>query len=210
MIVVGSTGESPLRGAIVGSTPHKLIQLSPVPVLVVPGVVRRSMDVERAIRSRRTHKAFGPEPGRRARRSTSCFELARWAPNHHLTNPWRFRVLGPEALARLKEAAEAPRPVGAKLDRAPTLVAVSRRAGRRPGAGRGGRAGRRGRRLHRAARRTRARARRLLAHAGRAALGGGARGARHRRRRARRSACCTSAARARSSARPTASRSRRS
>ena len=37
VIVVGSTGESPLRGAIVGSTPHKLIQLSPVPVLVVPG-----------------------------------------------------------------------------------------------------------------------------------------------------------------------------
>jgi nucleotide-binding universal stress UspA family protein len=37
IIVVGSTGESPLKGAIVGSTPHKLIQLSPVPVLVVRG-----------------------------------------------------------------------------------------------------------------------------------------------------------------------------
>jgi nucleotide-binding universal stress UspA family protein len=35
VIVVGSTGESPLRGALVGSTPHKLIQLSSVPVLVV-------------------------------------------------------------------------------------------------------------------------------------------------------------------------------
>jgi nucleotide-binding universal stress UspA family protein len=35
VIVVGSSGESPLKGAIVGSTPHKLIQLSPVPVLVV-------------------------------------------------------------------------------------------------------------------------------------------------------------------------------
>ena len=22
-------------------------------------------------------------------------DLARWAPNHHLTNPWRFRVVGP-------------------------------------------------------------------------------------------------------------------
>ena len=31
--------------------------------------------------------------------------LARHAPNHHLTQPWRFRVLGPETLARLKEAA---------------------------------------------------------------------------------------------------------
>jgi nucleotide-binding universal stress UspA family protein len=35
MIVVGSYGESPFKGAIVGSTPHKLIQLSSVPVLVV-------------------------------------------------------------------------------------------------------------------------------------------------------------------------------
>jgi nucleotide-binding universal stress UspA family protein len=35
LIVVGSTGEGPLKGALVGSTPHKLIQLSPVPVLVV-------------------------------------------------------------------------------------------------------------------------------------------------------------------------------
>jgi nucleotide-binding universal stress UspA family protein len=35
MIVVGSHGEGPLKGAIIGSTPHKLIQLSSVPVLVV-------------------------------------------------------------------------------------------------------------------------------------------------------------------------------
>ena len=58
-----------------------------------------------------------------ARRSSALFELARWAPNHHLTNPWRFRVLGPQALARLKEAAGPE--AAAKLDRAPTLVAVS-------------------------------------------------------------------------------------
>lgn len=36
-IVVGTHGESPLRGAILGSTPHKLLQLSDRPVLVVPG-----------------------------------------------------------------------------------------------------------------------------------------------------------------------------
>ena len=36
MIVVGTHGESPLRGALVGSTPHKLLQLSDRPVLVVP------------------------------------------------------------------------------------------------------------------------------------------------------------------------------
>jgi nucleotide-binding universal stress UspA family protein len=36
MIVVGSHAESPLRGAVLGSAPHKLLQLSPVPVLTVP------------------------------------------------------------------------------------------------------------------------------------------------------------------------------
>jgi nucleotide-binding universal stress UspA family protein len=35
MIVVGSHGESPLKGAIIGSTPYKLVQTSEVPVLVV-------------------------------------------------------------------------------------------------------------------------------------------------------------------------------
>ena len=36
MIVVGSHGEAPLKGAILGSTPYKLVQLSETPVLVVP------------------------------------------------------------------------------------------------------------------------------------------------------------------------------
>jgi nucleotide-binding universal stress UspA family protein len=35
-IVVGSYGESPLKGAILGSTPHKLVHLSDKPVVVVP------------------------------------------------------------------------------------------------------------------------------------------------------------------------------
>jgi len=80
------------------------------------------MDVEDAIRGRRTHKAFSPDPVPRDVLD-ELFELARWAPNHHLTNPWRFRVLGPRALASLKEAAG---PEGAsKLDRAPTLIAAT-------------------------------------------------------------------------------------
>lgn len=80
------------------------------------------MDLATLIRSRRTHKAFGAEPvGRET--LDALFELARWAPNHNLTNPWRFRVLGPEALARLKAAAGPE--AAAKLDRAPTLVAAS-------------------------------------------------------------------------------------
>jgi nucleotide-binding universal stress UspA family protein len=36
VIVVGTHGESPLRGALLGSTPHKLLHLANRPVLVVP------------------------------------------------------------------------------------------------------------------------------------------------------------------------------
>ena len=80
------------------------------------------MDVDDAIRTRRTHKAYGSEPVPRETLE-ELFELARWAPNHNLTNPWRFRVLGPESLALLKEAADEE--AAAKLDRAPTLVVAS-------------------------------------------------------------------------------------
>lgn len=80
------------------------------------------MRVDDAIRGRRTHKAYGPEPVE-SEVLDELFELARWAPNHHLTNPWRFRVVGAGALERLKEAAGAE--AAAKLDRAPTLVVCS-------------------------------------------------------------------------------------
>jgi nucleotide-binding universal stress UspA family protein len=36
VIVVGTAGESPLRGAMLGSTPHKLLHLTNRPVLCVP------------------------------------------------------------------------------------------------------------------------------------------------------------------------------
>lgn len=80
------------------------------------------MELQEAIRTRRTHKAFRAEPVPQAMLE-ELLELARWAPNHHLTNPWRFRVLGEEALVRLKEAAGPE--AAAKLDRAPTLVAAT-------------------------------------------------------------------------------------
>ena len=77
------------------------------------------VDVETAIRTRRTHKQYGvepvPEPVLR-----ELLELARHAPNHHLTQPWRFRVLGAQTRARLE--ALVGEKDAAKLRRAPTLV----------------------------------------------------------------------------------------
>ena len=77
------------------------------------------MDVGDAIRSRRTHKQFGPEPLDEAV-LRDLLDLARFAPNHRLTQPWRFRVLGPETRARIDEAAGESEAM--KLRRAPTLV----------------------------------------------------------------------------------------
>ena len=80
------------------------------------------MDAETAIRTRRTHKAYRPKPVA-PEAIAELLELARWAPNHHLTNPWRFRVIGPAALERLKAAAGPE--AAPKLDRAPTLIAAT-------------------------------------------------------------------------------------
>jgi nitroreductase len=74
--------------------------------------------------ARRTHKEFGPEPVDRET-LLELFDVARFAPNHHLTQPWRFRVLGADALARLKACAGESETK--KLDRAPTLVVASAR-----------------------------------------------------------------------------------
>jgi len=80
------------------------------------------MHIDDAIHTRRTNKVYDRRPVP-AETLDELFELARWAPNHHLTNPWRFRVLGPAALEALKAAAGPEHAV--KLDRAPTLVAAS-------------------------------------------------------------------------------------
>jgi nitroreductase len=77
------------------------------------------MDLEDAIRTRRTHKQYGAtplDPGT----LQSILELARWAPNHHLTQPFRFRILGSETRARLEQACGEKEAL--KLRRAPTLV----------------------------------------------------------------------------------------
>jgi nitroreductase len=77
------------------------------------------VDVGDAIRSRRTHKQYGAKPLDEAA-VRELIDLARFAPNHHLTQPWRFRVLGPESRSRI-EAAAGPKEA-MKLRRAPTLV----------------------------------------------------------------------------------------
>jgi nitroreductase len=87
-------------------------------------LTRTDVRLETLIRTRRTHKAYGPEPVAREA-LLELFELARWAPNHHLTNPWRFRVLGQQARAMLAREAELEQPGSArKLERAPTLIVV--------------------------------------------------------------------------------------
>lgn len=79
------------------------------------------MELQDALRTRRTIKKYRPEPVPREQLER-ILEAARWAPCHRLTQPWRFRVVGPTALARLAHVAGD----GAKkLMRAPTLVVAS-------------------------------------------------------------------------------------
>ncbi len=57
-----------------------------------------------AITDRRTVKQFLPQPVDREI-LTRLIDLAVWAPNHRLNEPWRFYVLTGEARARLGEIA---------------------------------------------------------------------------------------------------------
>jgi nitroreductase len=54
------------------------------------------MRVLEAIRDRRSIKKFGERPVTREE-IEELLEAATLAPNHRLTNPWRFYVLGPDA-----------------------------------------------------------------------------------------------------------------
>lgn len=92
-----------------------------------------------AIRQRRSAKSFRREPVPPAL-VEQAIDAARWAPNHHLTEPWRFFVLTGDARAALGEAlatevldgragdpkAEAEAlGLRTKLVRAPVLVVVA-------------------------------------------------------------------------------------
>ena len=62
------------------------------------------MEVTQAILSRRSIKHFtaAPVPADALERALSA---GRWAQNHHLTQPWRFIVLGPQTQRALAAAA---------------------------------------------------------------------------------------------------------
>jgi nitroreductase len=80
------------------------------------------VDVDTAIHARRTHKQYGSEPVDEAV-VRELVDLARWAPNHKLTNPWRFRLLGPQTRALIDGVVGEAEVM--KLRRAPTLVLVT-------------------------------------------------------------------------------------
>ena len=63
------------------------------------GESRNLQLIAERIRSRRTTKLFlKQEVSRELVRD--AIEVARWAPNHHLTEPWHFYLMGDEVIAR--------------------------------------------------------------------------------------------------------------
>lgn len=60
------------------------------------------MDVHEAIRERRSIARFHPEPVP-TDLLRHLLEAGTWAPNHHLTEPWRFIVVGPDTRRLLAE-----------------------------------------------------------------------------------------------------------
>ena len=61
---------------------------------------------EEALRSRRTIELFlqTPVPDQLVR---DAIESATWAPNHHVTEPWQFYLLGPDAIEACLDLNEA-------------------------------------------------------------------------------------------------------
>ena len=94
------------------------------------------MDVDEAIRERRTVGAFTDRPVERGL-IEELIEAAVWAPNHKHTEPWRFHVVAGNArddladsvLAELAAAGASPaKDPRAKLKRAPLFIAVTQTA----------------------------------------------------------------------------------
>ena len=89
------------------------------------------MDVYDALKFRRSAKQFGATAPDRATLER-ILEAATWAPNHRLTEPWRFFVLQGEARTAFGEALvpeldseKAIDALRAKVVRAPVLIVVA-------------------------------------------------------------------------------------
>lgn len=80
------------------------------------------MDVHEAIRGRRSIARFHSEPVPPAV-LRHLLEAGTWAPNHHLTEPWQFIVVGPETRRHMAErygelrAARIPEDAGERAER---------------------------------------------------------------------------------------------
>jgi len=68
---------------------------------IEPGAVA-SATAAMLLRGRRSYDKYLPDPVPETV-IESAIEVARWAPNHHLTEPWHFYLLGPESKAAIVE-----------------------------------------------------------------------------------------------------------
>ncbi len=69
----------------------------------IPDATRRSLRLlAERIRARRTVNLFLKQPVAR-KLVLDAVEVARWAPNHHVTEPWHFYLLGKDTIARCVE-----------------------------------------------------------------------------------------------------------
>ncbi|HXH02048.1 MAG TPA: nitroreductase [Candidatus Competibacteraceae bacterium] len=59
--------------------------------------------VAELLRGRRTVHNFKPAPVPPREAVMRALELARWAPNHRLTEPWRFYMIGPQTREAIVE-----------------------------------------------------------------------------------------------------------
>lgn len=60
-------------------------------------------DVAALLKGRRTVDRFRTESLPPPALIREAIDVARWAPNHHVTEPWRFAILGPRAQAAVIE-----------------------------------------------------------------------------------------------------------
>ena len=59
------------------------------------------MEIKDLVKSRRTIHQFKPEPVPDVATIRAAMEQAIWAPNHHLTQPWMFYLLGENSKNRI-------------------------------------------------------------------------------------------------------------